>query len=71
MPRLLLINPSNPLVSMAKANSGHWIRRYRAWKPLGLLVLAGLTPPDWETSIVDRIWGCPTTRACPGRTWWG
>ena len=28
--------------------------RYRVWKPLGLLVLAGLTPPEWEVSVFDE-----------------
>jgi radical SAM superfamily enzyme YgiQ (UPF0313 family) len=59
VPRLLLVNPSNPLVNMATTNSTPWIRRYRVWKPLGLLVLAGLTPPEWETTIVDENLAVP------------
>ena len=50
--RLYLINPSNPLVSIVKIKESRW-NRYRVWKPLGLMVLAGLTPPEWEISIVD------------------
>jgi len=50
---LYLVNPSNPLVSISLNRSSYW-NRYRLWKPLGLLVLAGLTPPDWETSILDE-----------------
>jgi radical SAM superfamily enzyme YgiQ (UPF0313 family) len=65
VPRLLLINPSNHLVNMAKANSTPWIRRYRVWKPLGLLVLAGLTPPEWETTIVDENLGVPDYQRLP------
>ena len=42
--RLCLINPNNPLVSLANVKESRW-NRYRIWKPLGLLVLAGLTPP--------------------------
>ncbi|MBN2439062.1 MAG: B12-binding domain-containing radical SAM protein, partial [Deltaproteobacteria bacterium] len=29
------------------------------WKPLSLMVLAGLTPPEWEISIVDENLGAP------------
>jgi len=51
--RLYLINPSNPLVSIVKVKENRW-NRYRVWKPLSLMVLAGLTPPEWEISIVDE-----------------
>ncbi len=50
---LYLINPSNPLVSMSFNRGSYW-NRFRLWKPLGLLVLAGLTPTDWEISILDE-----------------
>ena len=53
VPRLLLINPTNALVSMAKTSRSRW-SRYRVWKPLSLMVLAGLTPADWEITIVDE-----------------
>jgi len=56
--RLYLINPSNPLVSILKVKESRW-NRYRVWKPLSLMVLAGLTPPEWETSIVDENLGVP------------
>ena len=51
--RLYLVNPDNPVVSLSKV---HWNRlnTYRVWKPLGLLVLAGLTPPDWEVTLIDE-----------------
>ena len=39
--RLCLINPSNPLVSIVKVKESRW-NRYRVWKPLSLIVLAGL-----------------------------
>ena len=51
--RLYLINPSNPLVSMLKVRESRW-NRYRVWKPLSLMVIAGLTSPDWEITIVDE-----------------
>jgi radical SAM superfamily enzyme YgiQ (UPF0313 family) len=50
---LYLINPANPLASMSFNRSSYW-NRFRLWKPLGLLVLAGLTPPEWEVAIFDE-----------------
>jgi len=62
--RLYLINPSNPLVSIVNVKESRW-NRYRVWKPLGLMVLAGLTPPEWEISIVDENLGVPDYAAMP------
>jgi len=62
--RLYLINPSNPLVSILKVKESRW-NRYRVWKPLSLMVLASLTPPEWETSIVDENLGVPDYPALP------
>jgi len=62
--RLYLINPSNPLVSLTHVKESRW-NRYRVWKPLGLLVLAGVTPPEWEISIVDENLGTPDYAAMP------
>jgi len=62
--RLYLINPSNPLVSILKVKESRW-NRYRVWKPLGLMVLAALTPPEWEISIVDENLGPPDYPAMP------
>jgi radical SAM superfamily enzyme YgiQ (UPF0313 family) len=56
--RLYLINPCNPLVSMLKVKESRW-NRYRVWKPLSLMVLAGLTPPEWEICIIDENFGAP------------
>ena len=65
---LYLVNPSNPLVSMSLNRSSYW-NRFRLWKPLGLLVLAGLTPPDWEISDPRREPRLPsTTTPCRGPT---
>src|SRR5512137_2184178 len=62
--RLFLINPSNPLVSLVKVKDSRW-NRYRVWKPLSLMVLAGLTPAEWEISIVDENLGAPDYAAMP------
>ncbi len=62
--RLYLINPSNPLVSIAKARKNRW-SRYRVWKPLSLMVLAGLTPSQWEICIVDENLGVPDYTSMP------
>jgi radical SAM superfamily enzyme YgiQ (UPF0313 family) len=56
--RLYLINPSNSLASMTKMKDNRW-KSYRIWKPLSLMVLAGLTPPEWEIVIVDENLSVP------------
>jgi radical SAM superfamily enzyme YgiQ (UPF0313 family) len=53
MPLVYLINPSNPLASMS-FNRGNYWNRFRLWKPLGLLEIAGLTPSDWEVAVFDE-----------------
>jgi radical SAM superfamily enzyme YgiQ (UPF0313 family) len=63
--RLYLINPSNPLVSIVNVKLSRW-NRYRVWKPLSLMVLAGLTPPEWEIAIVDENLDAPDYTAMPG-----
>jgi radical SAM superfamily enzyme YgiQ (UPF0313 family) len=62
--RLHLINPSNPLVSIVNVKESRW-NRYRVWKPLSLMVLAGLTPSEWKISIVDENLGVPDYPAMP------
>ncbi|MFP4417507.1 MAG: B12-binding domain-containing radical SAM protein [Chitinispirillaceae bacterium] len=62
--RLLLINPCNPLVSTVKSRENRW-NRYVVWKPLGLLVLAGLTPDEWEISIIDENVKIPDYETLP------
>ena len=62
--RLCLINPSNPLATVVRVNQNRW-NRFRVWKPLNLMVLAGLTPPEWEISIVDENLGTPDYAALP------
>jgi hypothetical protein len=41
--RHYVVNPDNPIVSLNKVHSNR-LNRDRVWKPLGLLVVAGLTP---------------------------
>ena len=60
--RLYLINPRNPLVTLA--TKSRW-SKYRVWKPLGLLILAGLTPPEWEIKIIDENLSVPDYEALP------
>jgi len=62
--QLCLINPSNPLVSSVNTRRSVW-NRYRVWKPLGLMVLAGLTSPEWKVSIVDENLGVPDYHGMP------
>ncbi|MGD0839714.1 MAG: radical SAM protein, partial [Candidatus Acidiferrales bacterium] len=62
--RLYLINPSNPLVVITKVKESRW-NRFRVWKPLGLMVLAGLTPPEWKITILDENLGVPDYSAMP------
>jgi radical SAM superfamily enzyme YgiQ (UPF0313 family) len=61
--RLLLINPRNPLVNIS--NKTNYWNKYRVWKPLGLLVLAGLTPPEWDITVVDENVGVPDYSRMP------
>lgn len=62
--RLYLVNPSNPLASITNVKESRW-NRYRVWKPLSLMVLAGLTPRDWEISILDENLEIPDYEAMP------
>ncbi len=62
--RLYLINPSNPLVSIVNVRDSRW-NRHRVWKPLSLMVLAGLTPPGWDITLVDENLDLPDYSAMP------
>jgi len=61
--RLLLINPRNPLVNVTNKNN-RW-NKYRVWKPLGLLVVAGCTPPEWDVEVVDENVNTPEYSQMP------
>ena len=61
--RVYLINPCNPLVSMTQRS--RW-RKYRVWKPLGLMVIAALTPrSQWDVTIIDENLGMPDYASMP------
>jgi hypothetical protein len=62
--RLYLINPCNPLAGMVKVEQSRW-NRYTVWKPLGLLVVAALTPPEWDVTVIDENLGVPDYAAMP------
>jgi radical SAM superfamily enzyme YgiQ (UPF0313 family) len=68
--RVLLINPRNPLVGGVQAGKSlrsrpRGIGRYRIWQPLSLMVLAGMTPPSWQVSILDENVQLPDYSALP------
>ena len=62
--RLYLINPRNSLVSLSRVKENRW-NRYRVWKPLGLLVVAGLTPPQWDITVLDENVRIPDYASLP------
>jgi radical SAM superfamily enzyme YgiQ (UPF0313 family) len=63
--RLYLINPSNSLITLTNVKNCRW-NKYRIWKPLGLLVLAGLTPShEWDITVIDENLGVPDYTAMP------
>src|SRR6266478_6792097 len=62
--RLYLINPDNPVVNITKLDDSYW-NQYRVWKPLSLLVLAGMTPREWDIAVVDENLGVPDYAAMP------
>jgi radical SAM superfamily enzyme YgiQ (UPF0313 family) len=49
---------------MVKVKQNRW-NKYRVWKPLGLLTLAGLTPMEWDVTVVDENLGMPDYDAMP------
>ena len=62
--RLYLINPYNPLVTIVNSKHNRW-NHYTIWKPLGLLVIAAMTPRDWEISVFDENMKLPDYSTLP------
>jgi len=48
--KLLLINPVNPV------RTGLTINRSSRFPPIGLGIVAGMTPENWEVEILDENW---------------
>ena len=48
--KLILINPVNP------TRVGLSINRSSRFPPLGLGIIAALTPPDWDVELIDENW---------------
>jgi hypothetical protein len=51
--RLYLINPRNPLVGLTDLKVAGGIAT-ASWRPLGLMALAALTPPEWGNHDLRR-----------------
>jgi radical SAM superfamily enzyme YgiQ (UPF0313 family) len=49
---------------MVKVKENRW-NKYRLWKPLGLLSLAGLTPKEWDVTVIDENLGMPDYAGMP------
>ena len=49
---------------LTHVKDGYW-NRYRVWKPLGLLALAALTPPEWNITVFDENVRIPDYGALP------
>lgn len=62
--RLYLINPCYPVVNSSRINKSYG-NQFRVWKPLSLLILAALTPPEWDTIVIDENLGIPDYLAMP------
>ena len=62
--RLCLINPRNTAVAMTNVKENRF-NKYRIWKPLGLLIVARLTPPEWDITVIDENLGVPDYTSMP------
>jgi radical SAM superfamily enzyme YgiQ (UPF0313 family) len=49
---------------MVKVEQSRW-NRYTVWKPLGLLVVAALTPAEWDVTVIDENLGMPDYTTMP------
>ena len=62
--RLFLINPRNALVPLVQVKENRF-NKYSIWKPLGLLILARVTPPEWEITVIDENIHAPDYASLP------
>jgi hypothetical protein len=57
--RLVLINPVNPI------RTGLAINKSSRFPPIGLGMVAGLTPESWDVALVDENWETFTNLSNP------
>ncbi len=50
MKKLLLVNPVNP------TRTGLTVNRSSRFPPIGLGIIASMTPPSWEIELIDENW---------------
>ena len=62
---LLLINPSNPVVTLSKFGKKIGMTKYRVWKPLSILTLASLVPKHWDVRVEDENINIPDYACMP------
>jgi radical SAM superfamily enzyme YgiQ (UPF0313 family) len=62
--RIYLINPRNSYISLVNTKHNR-LNKYRIWKPLGLLVLARVTPPEWDIKVIDENLDIPDYSSMP------
>jgi len=62
--QVFLINPRNSYTTMYCSDENK-LNRYRIFKPLGLMVLGSLTPPDWEVTLIDENIDLPDYESLP------
>lgn len=59
---IYFINPCDPSVSLRKLQRSIW-DKYFIWQPLGLMILASLTPKEWSIRVIDENLHIPNYEA--------
>lgn len=62
--RLYLINPRSAASALVHAEANR-LNKFAVWKPLGLLILARLTPPEWDITVIDENMALPDYESMP------